>query len=185
MPIGSFALVPHVVHSLVGLHPAKVLDLGIGFGFYGAAVRQWLDLGLWRGASTQLIGVEAWGAYRSPLWDLYNLIYCQPIPEFLATSTELFDAILLLDVIEHFPKPDGEQLLTTLKNRTAHNGIVLVGTPGLFFPQGDYAGNPFERHQSLWLAEDFRQQDFEILMDGTPDDFDHRMVLARWTRPCN
>lgn len=183
MPIGSHVLVSHVVQGLVERRPAKVLDLGIGFGFYGAAVRQWLDFGILPGAGTELVGVEAWAEYRSPLWELYDRIYCQPIPDFLDANTEVFDAILLLDVIEHFPKAEGDRLIPALKSRTAPNGQLVIGTPAIFHPQGDYMGNPFERHHSLWSEDDFRRQEFEILLNGTPDRFGHEMLLGRWIAP--
>lgn len=57
MPIGNSVAVPYVVQHLMKRGPQRVLDLGIGFGMYGAVVRQWHDRGVrpWR---THLTGVE-------------------------------------------------------------------------------------------------------------------------------
>jgi len=168
MPIGCHSLVPFVMHGLVERRPAKVLDLGIGFGFYGACVRQWLDYGILPGAGTELVGVEAWPEYRSPLWDLYNRIYCQPLEIFLEQSSEQFGAILLLDVIEHFAKEVGEALIPRLQALTAPGGQLFIGTPAVFMPQGDFCGNPFERHQSLWTGPDFQRHGFTFLSMAAP-----------------
>jgi hypothetical protein len=56
MPIGCYSLVPMIANRLHDAQPRSVLDLGVGKGFYGAVVRQWLDLGVraWR---TKLFGV--------------------------------------------------------------------------------------------------------------------------------
>ena len=103
MPIGSYALVPHVAHALCQRQPRRVLDLGIGFGIYGAVVRQWLDQAMrpWR---THLVGVEAFASYGNPLWDLYSLIVIAPVQEFLAREHEPFDFIMFFDVIEHLDR---------------------------------------------------------------------------------
>jgi hypothetical protein len=84
-------------------------------GFYGAVVRQWLDSGVqpWR---TRLIGVEGFAAYRNPCWDMYDEVLVMPIEEFLDRSTETWDAILLLDVLEHFDLAAGQQVLTAARN---------------------------------------------------------------------
>ena len=66
MPIGCCSLVPAIATQFVLRRPRSVLDLGVGMGFYGAVVRQWLDGGVqpWR---TRLVGVEGFDAYRSPV----------------------------------------------------------------------------------------------------------------------
>ena len=62
MPIGCCSLDPAIATQFVVFRPGSVLDLGIGMGFYGAVVRQWLDGGVqpWR---TRLVGVEGFAAY--------------------------------------------------------------------------------------------------------------------------
>ena len=56
MPIGSVSnLAPTIRHLTNAFSPilsrVKIADLGIGFGIYGAAVRQWMDSGVNRWAS--------------------------------------------------------------------------------------------------------------------------------------
>lgn len=179
MPIGSYALVPHVAHALCQRQPQRVLDLGIGFGIYGAVVRQWLDQGVrpWR---THLVGVEAFASYGNPLWDLYDLIVIAPLQEFLARDHELFDFILLTDVIEHLERPEGTWVLDRCQALLAPNGRLMVGTPAIFMPQDAVGGNEFERHRSLWTAQDFHRRGWRMEKSGDLDAFGHQMLLAEY-----
>ena len=179
MPIGSYALVPHVAHALCRRQPRRVLDLGIGFGLYGAVVRQWLDQGTrpWR---TNLTGVEGFSSYRNPTWDLYNLIVVGPLQEFLARDHELFDFILLMDVIEHFERSEGAWVLGRCQKLLSSRGCLMVGTPAIFMEQGAVSGNEFERHRSLWTVSDFVERGGRIEKNGEQDAFGHQMILAEF-----
>ena len=44
--------------------------------------------------------------------------------------------------------------------------------------QGACFGNEFERHRSLWTAEDLRRAGFEVLEPGEPDRLGIQMLLA-------
>ena len=177
MPIGCCSLVPTIATHLQLARPRSVLDLGIGMGFYGAVVRQWLDLGVqpWR---TKLVGVEGSAAYRNPCWDLYDEVVVAPIEEFLIAATETWDAILLLDVLEHFPHVAGEQILAAARGRLSLCGQFFVGTPAVWMEQGAVHGNEFERHRSLWTAEELRATGFHVLVDGRTDHFGNQMLFA-------
>ena len=177
MPIGCCSLVPTIATHLHLARPRSVLDLGIGMGFYGAVVRQWLDLGVrpWR---TRLVGVEGFAGYRNPCWDLFDEVVVSPIEEYLGRTTETWDAILLLDVLEHFPHAAGEQTLAAARGRLSQGGRLYVGTPAVWMEQGAAFGNEFERHRSLWTAEDLRGAGFEVLEAGEPDRFGNQMLLA-------
>ena len=177
MPIGCCSLVPAIATKLQLARPRSVLDLGIGMGFYGAVVRQWLDLGVrpWR---TKLVGVEGFAGYRNPCWDLYDEVVVAPIEEFLETATETWDAILLLDVLEHFSHAAGRDILAAARGRLSPGGRFFVGTPAVWMEQGAAYGNEFERHRSLWTAEELRAAGLEILDDGTADRFGNQMLLA-------
>jgi hypothetical protein len=177
MPIGCCSLVPTIATQFVVFRPGSVLDVGIGMGFYGAVVRQWLDEGVrpWR---TRLVGVEGFAAYRSPCWDLYDEVVLSSIERFLETNADLWDAILLLDVLEHFEHAQGEEILSKLRRRLSPGGRFFVGTPAVWMDQGAAYGNEFERHRSLWTADDLRASGFELLADGTTDRFGNQMLLG-------
>lgn len=163
MPIGSYASIPPLASHLLQQRPRSVLDLGIGFGMTGAAVRQWLDEAQ-RPYATTLYGVEIWPDYRSPLWDLYDAIFIQSIEESLQTLPISFDLVVLGDVIEHFTFQEGERVLASTDKKLNPGGFVYVATPAGPMPQGAAHGNPYETHRSAWTADDLAQRGFEIVL---------------------
>lgn len=165
MPIGAYMAVPHLATTLIAHRPARVLDLGLGFGMNGVAVRQWLDLGVLP-RSTFLAGVEVWPNNRSPLWDVYDVIYLQSIEEYLFNTTDKFGMIILGDVIEHFEKEAGQAILGQVEQRLTPGGIVFVSTPDGDMPQGAAHGNPYESHRSGWREVDFAVRGYRILLSS-------------------
>lgn len=228
MPIGCVSLIPTIITDLIPRKPKKILDAGIGMGLWGAAVRQWLDMGAPRALrgdtgqvadahglrgvgrqkwGTYLMGIEGFSKYRNPCWDLYDYIHEMSIQEYLMTHhNDKFDAILLLDVLEHFRDWEGRDYVHMLQERLTPGGVIYIGTPGVWIEQGAAYGNKFERHQSLWTAEDLRSMGFDIAeitverierrdplgtsnlpprvtyqFDGAgPDPWGNRMLLAKW-----
>lgn len=178
MPIGCYSLIPYVADALVKRQPNTVLDLGMGMGFYGAVVRQWLDYGV-QPRRTVLDGVEGFEGYSNPCWDLYDAIHVCTIHEFLATyPLWKWDAILLLDVLEHFDRDVGSALLMELRAKLHHGGILMVGTPAVYMEQGAAHGNELERHRSLWTAEDLSAAGLAIILDGSPDAWGNQMAMG-------
>jgi hypothetical protein len=57
------------------------------------------------------VGVEEFAAYRNPCWDLYDEVIPTAIERFLESNADTWDAILLLDVLEHFEHALGEAIL--------------------------------------------------------------------------
>jgi hypothetical protein len=181
MPIGSYAAIPLLAQALLQSHPRSVLDLGMGFGGGGVAVRQWLDLGVrpWR---TYLVGVEVWADYRNPVWDLYNVVYVQPIEEFIRSCPDTFDCVLLGDVLEHFEKDAGRKIVEAIKPRVAEGGCLLVATPAKFRPQEAVYGNERERHRSLWSPDDLADLGFHVECTGSEDYFCGECLFGQWRR---
>jgi SAM-dependent methyltransferase len=183
MPIGSFTAVPHLAKMLVLRSPGRVLDLGIGSGFLGAIVRQWVDAGT-RPWKTFLVGVEAWADYRNPLWDLYNVVFVETIQDYLDRHSDRFDCVLLGDVLEHFEWNEGVTLLRQLQTRVAPGGILIVATPAVFHDQAGVNGNQFERHRSIWAAGQLEDLGFQTLLSGTePQVAFLPTILSCWVCP--
>lgn len=178
MPIGSSSVVPYITAELCALQPRNVLDLGCGFGWAGVAVRQWLDEGVppWR---TRLVGVEGFAAYRAPTWDLYDEVHVARIEEWLEREDrERWDAILLLDVLEHFDRAAGEQVLSVARRRLSERGLLLIATPAIWHPQQAAHGNELETHRCLWTAAELRAAGCAILWDGALDRWGHAMLVG-------
>ncbi len=70
------------------------------------------------------------------------------------------DAILCLDVIEHFEKPESAALLERLVR--AARKVVVVVTPNGFVEQIPEDGNEFQRHFCGWAAEELRARGFAV-----------------------
>jgi SAM-dependent methyltransferase len=179
MPIGSFAILPHIMHVAQLVQPKTILDVGIGYGIYGPAFRQWIDMGV-RPYSTIIDGVEGWADYKNPCWDEYNSIAVIPIEQFY--SPFKYDMIVFSDVIEHFEKAEGEAILEKLKSFLSPGGILFVGTPAIWLEQNAVHGNEMECHRSLWSVDDFT--DCEVILDGTPF-LGNEMILVKYTKPNN
>jgi SAM-dependent methyltransferase len=186
MPQGCVSLVEPIITdiflSFKDRTGFKILDCGIGFGFYGAVVRQWLDGGVspWR---TYLLGIEGFEDYESPCWNLYNWIHTCTIQHYLdspLSANDTFSVILLLDVLEHFTKEEGTKILEKLKGKLAPGGVLYVGTPSIWIEQGSAYGNILECHQSLWTSENLEDLGFSVILDGSPDTYGYMMILGKY-----
>lgn len=144
----------------------SVLDVGIGNGKYGMLIREYLD-GCWFGRRyeepatwrVRLIGVEPFWRYISPAHKYhYDEIHPKPIEHLLRDgefTDKSFDLVLISDMIEHLPKPQGIKLLENVKDILKPTGIALVTTPNYFIKQGVVDGCKYETHKSLWNRKEF------------------------------
>jgi hypothetical protein len=166
------------MQGVLATNPKSILDLGIGFGMNGCGIRNWYDLGL-NPFKTKLVGVEGFEGYRNPAWGLYDEVIVDNILN-VVDRIEVFDMILITDVIEHFSKDEGIVLLEKLKHKV--NKCVMVSTPGVWIEQGEYMGNKLEEHKSMWTVNDFKALGYGIVQDGTIDDMGHMMITADYIK---
>lgn len=150
-----------MLQQIFRAQPRKILDVGPGFGKWGYLARDMLDFNQNRLTRAewqiQIDGVDAF-PYESPLLDwVYDSVLHLDIAEDPSIARG-YDLVILGDVIEHFQKSVGERLLAEL---VAANKNVLIATPVEFFEQ-EIAGNPFERHLSLWGPRDFLKYPADI-----------------------
>ncbi|MBU1704391.1 MAG: class I SAM-dependent methyltransferase [Nanoarchaeota archaeon] len=121
----------------------SILDIGIGWGNFGKLIKDQMP-------QAKIIGVEVWPKYNNYQWDYYDQVIIQDIRQCL-TSLRYFDIILAIDVIEHFPKDEGAGLIKQLRAKTNN---LLVSVPIIDYPQGPYAGNPYEIHRAQWKPQE-------------------------------
>lgn len=130
------------------IQPKRILDIGCGEGRYADMVRA---AGL---SDTELIGVECDPHWQQHLLDKgYSEVRMQGGLELMNNPSETFDLVILGDVIEHFRKSDGQDLLEYLTYRSAY---VLVVTPEAYlqnFPSF------YESHNSIWRPEAMQWHD--------------------------
>lgn len=167
MPVGSFVAPNPIISLLVRYHPKSVLDLGVGFGFYGVAVRNFLDVGV-RPYKTWLAGIEGYERYRNPCWELYDKVKVGRIQDvefqtLLPPAKKRWACILMSDVLEHFDTEEGVRQIERAKASLARRGILIVSTPGKFDAQGAAHGNELERHRSLFVSKDLEPLGFKMI----------------------
>ena len=165
MPISRAEVIPHVVDLVTELNPSSILDVGVGFGHWGVLFRTFTDI---RGAEVQpdrygnwqvrIVGIEIFEAYRNPVHDVYSQVHYGDARQVMAGIEESFDLVFLGDVIEHFEKSEGRQVLKQARQSVVRGGLLVVTTPRYFRPQSDVLGNRHERHLSFW-------EDEELAMD--------------------
>lgn len=169
MPVSSYSVIPEIIHETIFNNPSSVLDVGVGNGMYGALVKNYLP-------GCRVCGVEGFN-YRTPMWSMYNHIWEMELTRVLPIIREQFDVIIMADVIEHFDKEAGRDVIRQLKGLLTDKGILLISTPAVFIEQGAVGGNELEIHKALYKHEDIPEA--EVLKDGRKDKYGHLMYLYK------
>lgn len=148
MPSSFVDSVPPIMKYIIDLAPARIVDVGPGWGKYGLMCREYLP------ELVQLDAVEV-SEGRLPTQDeIYNQVFVGDVRERSANFWDGYDLVLIIDVIEHMEKEAGLQLLSDILNAGAS---VLVSTPKQWMEQHDER-NPYEAHVSHWKWNDFRPE---------------------------
>jgi ubiquinone/menaquinone biosynthesis C-methylase UbiE len=71
-----------------------------------------------------------------------------------------FDAVLMLEVLEHCTKEEGQRLLYRCY-RWARKKVIIT-TPNGYLPQDEYDNNPFQEHISGWSVEELQSLGFRV-----------------------
>ncbi len=163
MPSSRPNTIPTVIHLLRQLKPQSILDVGVGFGKWGHLFREYTDIHEaendpsryerknWR---VRIEGIEGFANYVTEMHRyLYHEIHIGNASELMKTLPR-YDLIFMGDIIEHFDKNSGLQLLRDAFEKA--NKAVVISTPKYETEQADLCGNELERHRSLWAAKDFR-----------------------------
>lgn len=165
MPTSWYQAVPTIIDLVLMDGPQSILDIGVGFGKYGVLLRESIDIPYERYDKEtwhlQLDGIEGFEGYNNPIHDyVYNKMYYGNIFSVLPTLAQNYDTLLLIDVLEHFDKEGGLRLINELLEVT--NKSLIVSTPIMPSPQGEYLGNILETHKSRWNIVDFVDFDFQF-----------------------
>lgn len=137
----------------------SVLDIGVG-----------LRPMVWY-KPKQYVCVEPHGPYADKLIDAGHVVLqATAIDALMLAIVKDFDAIYMLDVIEHMEREDG-LLVLDLAHRLQPKQIV-VSTPVGFFPQhGDawgMGGEHWQEHRSGWEPSDFPGWTISYYDNGAP-----------------
>lgn len=145
------------------LRPSSILDVGVGMGKFGLLMREYLEgwghhrycKDRWQ---VRIDGCEIFPQYIQP-WhrELYDEIIVGDIRQ--QRFTKPYDLILIVDVIEHFPKPEGMALIRGLPYKNLIISTPNFKTRGI----GRNKENPHQDHLSVWTAADFRTFKHQVL----------------------
>jgi len=143
VPTSQHWQIPHVLDLITEAQPSTVLDVGSGYGKFGCLAREYAS-------PTRVDAVDI----HPPRFALYDHVYLgdlRQIDTVLPADAPCYDLALFIDVIEHFEKAEGYQVLDALTRRARR---VVVATP-LGFRAQEIPGMPFETHRSGWWPWDF------------------------------
>lgn len=155
MAVSNYHIFSDLLHVVEQIRPKSILDVGIGFGILGGLYREVLELYYGRRLeqrSIKIDGMEVFERYRNPMWDLF---YDQV---FLGNALEIIDGlsryelITAVELIEHFEKKQGKQLINKFLE---HAALVIITSPRVFIQPNDPWGNKYAMHRSLWSKKDF------------------------------
>ncbi|MCM8782481.1 MAG: class I SAM-dependent methyltransferase [Candidatus Omnitrophica bacterium] len=79
-----------------------------------------------------------------------------------------FDAVVLIEVLEHLDKDKGKRLLEKIEQWAKKK--VLISCPNGYLPQGPQRGNPYQVHRSGWDIEEMTSRGYKA----------YGMVGLRW-----
>ena len=140
MPTGRVELIPMVVNAVrecdVNHEVITVLDVGCGSGFYGAALRQYLDFAHNRfddDRKLKIVGVEGHDGYQSPNLGHYDEIHTMLLQDFLEKDDRRFDVALALAVLEHLELDQAREIMLSLYERT--DKYFIITSPSTFREQ--------------------------------------------------
>ena len=174
MPTGDWRTVnfflrniaPFTRVKLAAQYPLRALDIGVGAGRWGFLFRDCMEFRADRYFKKDWVytvdGVEVFEGYRNPVWSYaYDQIVIADIRNVISEieNRKPYDFIFFMDVIEHLPKEEGEQILARLVKRT-RNRLILTfpdgNQPESALRQGAVHQNENERHISLWTQDDLK-----------------------------
>jgi 2-polyprenyl-3-methyl-5-hydroxy-6-metoxy-1,4-benzoquinol methylase len=154
--------IPTIVRAVVDTKPKRILDIGAGFGKFGLLIRE------------ALLSKQAEAGDMNPVAD-FKIDACESADYFLGQRAfdriydtiisddirlqdahffEQYDLILLIDVIEHWPKEDYLAFMEKIPATTK----TLISTPKevVFYEQPYYG---IDKHQTQFTIFDFEGQD--------------------------
>lgn len=105
------------------------------------------------------VGVDAFEPYvrASKLRNIHTAYIIANISD-LDLAPKSFDAVIMIDVLEHLTQQEGEAMLEKAE-RWARQRIIVT-TPNGFLPQGSMSDNPYQVHRSGWAVDAMRSRGY-------------------------
>lgn len=105
------------------------------------------------------VGVEAFKPYLEETKERQlHSEYLESRVETVDFPAQSFDAVILIEVIEHLPKEVGRELLKKAEKWAKKK--IIVSTPNGFWPQRTRDKNVLQKHLSGWSLEEMKKLGF-------------------------
>lgn len=151
MPVSATVFDQHVAVLLQLMKPATVLDIGPGAGKYGAIIKLLREKGL-PVESVAAVEIDPTYIEEYNLRSLYDVVQQGDAADLPDVGPDAaWDLVILGDVLEHFRKSRGVDLIDYLYYRTKY---ILLVVP-IDYIQGAWEGHHAEAHISTWYPADF------------------------------
>lgn len=135
-------------HVVKAINPTRILDIGAGGGKYGALLKSVVP-------ECELTALECDEAAFPQLRDVgYHQILPITADKLYERSGDLYDVVILGDVIEHMLHSQGRDLLEFLNYRSRY---LIISTPECMPMSRPIF---FEGHNSLWRPDSFGWHDY-------------------------
>jgi hypothetical protein len=160
MPTSPYGHIETFVQFLLHTRPASVLDVGLGNGKLGFVARDVLDVMLnarfhraeW---NVRIDGIEVFGdCIQAHQRAVYNDIHIGDAADVL-DRLGAYDLILLGDVLERFPKEQGQAFLDKCAAHSARHLAVFIPL-GKTWRRPAASRNPHAAQRSSWFFDEFR-----------------------------
>jgi SAM-dependent methyltransferase len=163
MSTSPLDLDPYVLPLVRG---TRILDLGCGYGHWGHLVKtHYTSL---RSEPVSVTGVDIFdgnvGFCRS--LGVYDQVVQQDVLAYLSTlSNASVDTVIATELIEHFTREDGTEILAEIDRVTARVAILSTPNYAAFRGGGNtmLGFNEWEHHLSRWTVADFSQRGYKVL----------------------
>jgi glycosyltransferase involved in cell wall biosynthesis len=142
MPFSSECGKGHIKRIINKIKPKTALDIGCGMGTYARMF-----------PSLEWTGVEIWEPYieKYDLKSLYPTLHNVDARTWICPKE--YDVCFLGDVLEHMARDEAIKLFNEVNRNCAS---VIISIPIGSYPQGEYDGNPYERHiTDNWTIDEF------------------------------
>ena len=142
MPFSSESGKAHIKRIINRIKPKTALDIGCGCGTYAKMF-----------PNLEWTGVEVWGPYieQYGLKDLYPTLHNVDAREW--EPIQKYDVCFLGDVLEHMDAGEAHDLFNKIKSCSE---TIIISIPIGYYPQGEYDGNPYEKHVTdNWTVGEF------------------------------
>jgi len=149
-------LIGRIVHTLDYLLQRELIDC-----------ESVLDLGCGPSSPVQRcekikysVGVEIFKPYleESKRKKIHTEYISKKIEE-INFSENSFDAVILIEVMEHLPKEIGLKIIKRAEKWARKK--VIISTPNGYFPMGDVDSNQYQKHLSGWTIQEFSSLGFK------------------------